>query len=168
MGSFGPGLGRGRLDRAGRVEVPEGVRLVFLPPHSPELQPVERVWPLLNEAVVNRYFQDLEERFIWGRGPKDDGGGGRTVPGPCPGPRDLHWWPRTRVKGYYCCPPVGWGAGPPLVVVGKAICLPQGLGWGGPPHHAGEWEGPAAEEKSQPQDEKENRRLAPAAWRALG
>jgi hypothetical protein len=49
------------LDRAGwhvsgRVEVPEGVRLVFLPPYSPELQPVERVWPLVNEAVANRYF----------------------------------------------------------------------------------------------------------------
>jgi hypothetical protein len=54
------------LDRAGwhvsgRVEVPEGVRLVFLPPYSPELQPVERVWPLVNEAVANRYFGDLEE-----------------------------------------------------------------------------------------------------------
>ena len=54
------------LDRAGwhvsgRVEVPEGVRLVFLPPYSPELQPVERVWPLVNEAVANRYFRDLEE-----------------------------------------------------------------------------------------------------------
>ncbi|WP_234559209.1 transposase, partial [Thermus tengchongensis] len=43
-----------------RVEVPEGVRLVFLPPYSPELQPVERVWPLVNEAVANRYFADLE------------------------------------------------------------------------------------------------------------
>ncbi|MFD3004587.1 IS630 family transposase [Thermus tengchongensis] len=52
------------LDRAGwhvspRVAVPEGVRLVFLPPYSPELQPVERVWPLVNEAVANRYFADL-------------------------------------------------------------------------------------------------------------
>ncbi len=54
------------LDRAGwhvsgRVEGPEGVRLVFLPPYAPELQPVERVWPLVNEAVANRYFRDLEE-----------------------------------------------------------------------------------------------------------
>lgn len=36
------------LDRPGwhvspRVEVPTGVRLVFLPPYSPQLQPVERV-----------------------------------------------------------------------------------------------------------------------------
>lgn len=54
------------LDRAGwhvspKVEVPEGVRLIFLPPYSPELQPAERVWPLVNEAVANRYFATLEE-----------------------------------------------------------------------------------------------------------
>ncbi|WP_460414404.1 IS630 family transposase, partial [Thermus oshimai] len=54
------------LDRAGwhtsgRLEVPEGIRLVFLPPYSPELQPAERVWPLVNEAVANRYFATLEE-----------------------------------------------------------------------------------------------------------
>ena len=49
----------------------------------------------------------------------------------CPGPRDLHWWPRTRVKGYYCCPPVGWGAGPPLGGGGEGhLPAPRaGLGW---------------------------------------
>ena len=46
------------LDRAGwhvsgRVEVPERVGLVFLPPYSPELQPVERVWPLVDAVVAN-------------------------------------------------------------------------------------------------------------------
>ena len=54
------------LNRAGwhgspRVAVPEGVRLIFLPPYSPKLQPAERVWPMMNEAVANRYFQDLAE-----------------------------------------------------------------------------------------------------------
>jgi hypothetical protein len=39
------------LDRAGwhtgkEVEVPEGIHLEFLPSHSPELQPTERLWPL--------------------------------------------------------------------------------------------------------------------------
>jgi transposase len=86
------------LDRAGwhvsgRVGVPEGVRLVFLPPYSPELQPVERVWPLVNEAVANRYFRDLEEMM-------------EVVAERCrvlaQDPETLrrhtlfHWWPRTR------------------------------------------------------------------------
>jgi len=51
------------LDRAGwhvspKVEVPEGVRLIFLPPYSPELQPAERVWPLVNEAVARPVLCD--------------------------------------------------------------------------------------------------------------
>jgi transposase len=53
------------LDQAGwhtgkEVEVPEGIHLEFLPARSPELQPAERLWPLANEAVANRLFEDLD------------------------------------------------------------------------------------------------------------
>jgi transposase len=41
--------------------VPAGVRLIFLPPYSPELQPAERLWPLTNEAIANRHFTSLDE-----------------------------------------------------------------------------------------------------------
>ena len=43
------------------LAVPEGVRLEFLPPYSPELQPAEHPWPLTNEAVANRHFAGLAE-----------------------------------------------------------------------------------------------------------
>jgi transposase len=46
------------------LRVPEGIHLVFLPPYSPELQPAERLWPIVNEAVANRGFHtigDLEK-----------------------------------------------------------------------------------------------------------
>jgi transposase len=57
------------LDRAGwhstqRLRVPNHVHLLFLPPHSPELQPAEHLWALTNEPLVNRHFariEDLEE-----------------------------------------------------------------------------------------------------------
>jgi DDE superfamily endonuclease len=54
------------LDQAGwhtgkEVEVPEGISLEFLPSASPELQPSERVWPLSNEGVANRFFEEIEE-----------------------------------------------------------------------------------------------------------
>ena len=54
------------LDRAGwhdslRLRVPEHVHLLFLPPHSPELQPVEHLWPLTNTALVNRHFVSIDE-----------------------------------------------------------------------------------------------------------
>jgi hypothetical protein len=40
---------------------PEGVHPAFLPPASPELQPAERLWPLLDEPVANRAFAALAE-----------------------------------------------------------------------------------------------------------
>jgi transposase len=43
------------------VEIPEGIRLEFLPARSPGLQSAERLWPLANEAVANRLFEDLDE-----------------------------------------------------------------------------------------------------------
>lgn len=60
------------LDQAGwhtshKLRIPEGVHLEFLPSHSPELQPSERLWPLSNEGVANRHFErmdGLEEALI--------------------------------------------------------------------------------------------------------
>jgi transposase len=54
------------VDRAGwhtgkEVEVPEGIHLQFLPAGSPELMPAERLWPLANEVVANRLFEEIEE-----------------------------------------------------------------------------------------------------------
>lgn len=54
------------LDRAGwhvarDVKPPEGVRLVFLPPYSPELQPAERLWSLCDEPLANRSFERLNQ-----------------------------------------------------------------------------------------------------------
>lgn len=46
---------------SGELAVPDGIDLVLLPPASPELQPVERVWPLINEPVANRVFAGLDE-----------------------------------------------------------------------------------------------------------
>jgi transposase len=54
------------LDGAGwhaspQVRVPEHIHLLFLPPHSPELQPAEHLWPLTNTVLVNRHFASIEE-----------------------------------------------------------------------------------------------------------
>lgn len=53
------------LDQAGahtspKVALPDGLDLVFLPPYSPELAPAERLWPLVDEVVVNQTFPDLD------------------------------------------------------------------------------------------------------------
>jgi hypothetical protein len=53
------------LDQAGAhlahdLVVPAGIDLVFLPPYSPELQPAERLWSLVDEPIANRVFPDLD------------------------------------------------------------------------------------------------------------
>lgn len=54
------------LDQAGwhtatDLVLPEGIHLAFLPPASPELQPAERLWGLVDEPVANRPFADLDQ-----------------------------------------------------------------------------------------------------------
>jgi hypothetical protein len=41
--------------------VPEGVRLVHLPPYTPELQPAETLWVHVDEPIVNKHFNSLAE-----------------------------------------------------------------------------------------------------------
>lgn len=86
------------LDNAGRhtapaLPVPAGLHLAFLPAASPELQPAERLWGLVDEPMANRVGADLPELEA-------------TLVARC---RELarqrrrikartryHWWPRER------------------------------------------------------------------------
>lgn len=54
------------LDGAGwhsskAIQVPDGLHLVAQPRYSPEVQPSERLWPLLRESLSNRDYVDLDE-----------------------------------------------------------------------------------------------------------
>jgi transposase len=106
LADFAQHLGLGKhkriiltMDQAGwhtsdKVKIPEGVHVVLLPPHSPELQPAERLWPLINEPIVNKSFETLDqlEQVLFRR---------------CQvllQPRELirgltcyHWWPKSVV-----------------------------------------------------------------------
>ena len=64
------GAGRDRiiilvLDGAGwhtePLAVPEGIRLVHLPPYTPELQPAETLWAHVDEPIVNKHFNTLAD-----------------------------------------------------------------------------------------------------------
>ncbi len=43
------------------LQIPQGLPLTFLPPYSPELQPAERLWTLVDEPIVNQSFQTLDD-----------------------------------------------------------------------------------------------------------
>lgn len=65
------GAGRDRiillvLDGAGwhtapGLAVPDGVRLIYLPPYTPELQPAEPLWTHVDEPIANEHFQTLDD-----------------------------------------------------------------------------------------------------------
>src|SRR3954465_9330053 len=93
------GAGRDRiialgLDSAGwhtppNLVVPEGPRPPHFPGYSPELQPAEHLWPVLDEPLANRYFATLADLA-------------RVVTERCrilnrdqlkPG-TNFHWWPK--------------------------------------------------------------------------
>jgi transposase len=53
------------LDNSGahtsqRLTLPENVRLLFLPPYGPELNPIERVWRDLKDDAAWQQFADLK------------------------------------------------------------------------------------------------------------
>jgi len=86
------------LDGAGwhtskQLGVPAGIDLVFLPPASPELQPVERVWSLVDEPVANRAVADLDalEAVLVTRC-RTLGTDHRTIKAHT----HFHWWARER------------------------------------------------------------------------
>ena len=84
---------------ADEVVVPDGLHLVFQPPYSPDVQPAERLWPLLRESLANRDFTNIDEhrevtnarcRELLGQ---PDIVRSRTL---------MHWWPSdlpARVSG---------------------------------------------------------------------
>src|SRR5207237_201734 len=72
VGDFAEEAGAGReriivlvLDNAGwhgeaNLKIPDGVRLLFLPPYTPELQPAEHLWEVVDEPIINKHIPDLE------------------------------------------------------------------------------------------------------------
>lgn len=58
--------------RSPKLAVPSNLRLVFLPPYTPELNPAEHLWPLLREVTANQAFANIDaleeclaDRCVW-------------------------------------------------------------------------------------------------------
>jgi len=48
-------LDRGRFHRAKSLNIPQNVAFVFLPPYSPELNPIERLWEAIKAEIANAF-----------------------------------------------------------------------------------------------------------------
>jgi hypothetical protein len=47
--------------RSKDLRVPEGIRLVQLPPYSPELQPAEHLWEPVKKSLANKQVNSIDE-----------------------------------------------------------------------------------------------------------
>src|SRR5215212_8619129 len=86
---IGLGLDSAGWHTAPNLAVPDGIRLVYLPSYSPELQPAEHLWPVLEEPLANRSFETLAdlERTVAERCRMLNGD--QLKPG-----TNFHWWPK--------------------------------------------------------------------------
>ena len=44
------------------LKIPDGVRLIYLPPYSPELLPAETLLALVDEPIVNQHIATITPR----------------------------------------------------------------------------------------------------------
>ncbi len=50
----------GLFHKAKRLQIPENIVLLFQPAHSPELNPIERLWEYLKQDLKWELFDNLE------------------------------------------------------------------------------------------------------------
>jgi len=58
------------IDNAGfhsmkNFEIPHNIKLIRIPPYSPELNPSEKIWAYIKQFYKNRVFQDLDNLKSW-------------------------------------------------------------------------------------------------------
>ena len=58
-------LDRGSFHWAANLKVPNNIRLQALPPYSPELNPIERIWQEFKREIAWEDFEDLEALSDW-------------------------------------------------------------------------------------------------------
>ena len=54
-------LDNGRFHQAKSLKIPENVVLLFLPPYSPELNPIERLWQDIKAKLFTQTYKALED-----------------------------------------------------------------------------------------------------------
>ena len=54
-------LDNSAFHKANTLKIPNNIKLLFLPPYSPELNPAEKMWARLKRAFTNKLFHSLDE-----------------------------------------------------------------------------------------------------------
>jgi hypothetical protein len=54
-------LDNGAFHKAGHLEIPQNIALLFIPPYSPELNPAEKIWRHIKDAIANEVFPTIDD-----------------------------------------------------------------------------------------------------------
>ncbi len=73
------------------LAVPGGIRLVYLPPYTPELQPAETLWVHVDEPLANKHFASLADLDAVVADQCVRLGNDRDL---IRGQTGFHWWPK--------------------------------------------------------------------------
>lgn len=58
-------LDNGAFHKANNLLIPHNIKLLFLPPYSPELNPAEKIWQHIKRKFTNQCFKSLDEISIF-------------------------------------------------------------------------------------------------------
>jgi len=53
-------LDRGKFHQAQKLEIPHNIATVFLPPYSPELNPIERLWEDIKAKIADKLYPTIQ------------------------------------------------------------------------------------------------------------
>ncbi len=53
-------LDRGAFHRSKSLRIPHNIAIILLPPYSPELSPIERVWESVKGDIANEFYSDID------------------------------------------------------------------------------------------------------------
>ena len=58
------------IDNAGfhsmkNYDIPENIKLIRIPPYTPELNPSEKIWAYIKQFYKNKVFENLEKLKLW-------------------------------------------------------------------------------------------------------
>lgn len=57
-------LDNGAFHKAGKLQIPKNIILIFLPPYSPELNPAEKIWWTLKKEITMKNYKTMDEMMM--------------------------------------------------------------------------------------------------------
>jgi transposase len=54
-------LDNGKFHQSSRLKIPDNILLIFQPPYSPKLNPIERIWSHIKQELSGEISENLDD-----------------------------------------------------------------------------------------------------------